>query len=96
MRRTPAGPSASYAGRIVARVKPNIVFTEEPPNNNAAEVEVRLSPNGTIVGRKLIQSSGNKAWDEAVLKAIDKTAVLPRDEDGRVPPVLEISFRPKD
>jgi len=41
-------------------------------------------------------SSGNKAWDEAVLKAIDKTATLPRDEDGRVPSVLEISFRPKD
>ena len=33
---------------------------------------------------------------QAVLKAIDKTATLPRDEDGRVPPVLEISFRPKD
>ena len=91
-----SGPSASYAGRIRARIKPNITFTEDVAGNPKAEVEVRTSPDGTIISRKLMSSSGNKAWDEAVLKAIDKTATLPRDEDGRVPPVLEISFRPKD
>jgi colicin import membrane protein len=91
-----SGPSASYAGRIRARIKPNITFTEDVAGNPKAEVEVRTSPDGTILSRKLLSSSGNKAWDEAVLKAIDKTAALPRDEDGRVPPVLEISFRPKD
>ena len=91
-----SGPSASYAGRIRARIKPNITFTEDVAGNPKAEVEVRTSPDGTILSRKLLSSSGNKAWDEAVLKAIDKTATLPRDEDGRVPPVLEISFRHKD
>ena len=91
-----SGPSASYAGRIRARIKPNITFTEDIAGNPKAEVEVRTSPDGTILSRKLLSSSGNKSWDEAVLKAIDKTASLPRDEDGRVPPVLEISFRPKD
>ncbi len=91
-----SGPSASYAGRIRARINPNITFTEDVAGNPKAEVEVRTSPDGTILSRKLLSSSGNKAWDEAVLKAIDKTATLPRDEDGRVPPVLEISFRPKD
>jgi colicin import membrane protein len=91
-----SGPSASYAGRIIARIKPNITFTEDVAGNPKAEVEVRTSPDGTIISRKLLSSSGNKAWDEAVLKAIDKTATLPRDEDGRVPPILVISFRPKD
>jgi colicin import membrane protein len=91
-----SGPSASYAGRIRARIKPNITFTEDVAGNPRAEVEVRTSPDGTILSRKLLSSSGSKAWDDAVLKAIDKTATLPRDEDGRVPPVLEISFRPKD
>jgi colicin import membrane protein len=90
------GPSASYGGRIRARIKPNIVFTEELVGNPSATVEVRTAPDGTIVGRKLLKPSGDKAWDEAVLKAIDKTEVLPRDTDGRVPPVLEISFKPKD
>lgn len=91
-----SGPSASYAGRIRARIKPNIVFTKDIAGNPTAEVEVRTSPDGTIVGRKLLKSSGVDAWDDAVLQAIDKTEVLPRDIDGRVPPLLEISFRPKD
>jgi colicin import membrane protein len=90
-----AGPSDSYGGRVRARVKPNIVFTDDVPGNPVAEVEVRTSPDGTIIARKIIKSSGVKAWDEAVLKAIDKTEVLPRDTDGRVPPALIIEFRPK-
>lgn len=91
-----AGPSASYAGRIRARIKPNIVFTDDIVGNPTADVEVRTAPDGTIIARKLLKSSGDKAWDEAVLKAIDKTEVLPRDTDGRVPPVLEISFKARD
>jgi colicin import membrane protein len=91
-----AGPSASYAGRIVARVKPNIVLTDEVPGNPVAKVEVRCAPDGTIVGRRLVKSSGNKDWDEAVLRAIDRTEVLPRDTDGRVPSSIEIDFRPRE
>ncbi len=90
-----AGPSSSYQGRIQARIYPNIVFTEDISGNPTALVEVRAAPDGTITGRKLLKSSGVPAWDEAVLKAIDKTEVLPRDVDGRVPPLLEIGFRPK-
>jgi colicin import membrane protein len=91
-----AGPSSSYSGRIRSRIKPNIVFTEDIAGNPTAVVEVRTSPDGTIIGRTLLKKSGVPAWDESVLKAIDKTEVLPRDSDGRVPPSLEISFRPKD
>jgi len=91
-----SGPSASYAGRIRARVKPNIVFTEDIVGNPTTEVEVRAAPDGTIVGRKITKSSGNQAWDEAVTRAIDKTAVLPRDIDGSMPSSLLLVFRPKD
>ena len=41
-------------------------------------------------------SSGATAWDETVLRAIDKTEVLPKDIDGRVPPTIIITFRPND
>ena len=91
-----SGPSASYAGRIRARIKPNIVFGEDTAGNPEAEVEVRVAPDGTIVARKLLKSSGVKAWDEAVLRAIDKTETLPRDIDGQIPPSMWIKFRPKD
>ena len=91
-----AGPSASYAGRIKARILPNIVFPDSVDGNPQATVEVKAGPDGTIIGRRLLKSSGVPAWDEAVLRAIDKTEVLPRDTDGRVPPSLEINFRPRD
>ena len=91
-----SGPSGSYAGRVSARIKPNIVFTEDVAGNPVAEVDVRLAPNGSILSRKLTQSSGIKSWDEAVLKAIDKTEKLPPDTNGTVPSILTIGFRPKD
>lgn len=91
-----SGPSPGYAGRIRARIKPNIVFTADIAGNPTATVEVRVSPDGTIISRTLLKSSGIAAWDEAVLKAVDKTEVLPRDVDGQVPSSMEISFRPKD
>ncbi|MCG3190337.1 MAG: hypothetical protein LKCHEGNO_03045 [Burkholderiaceae bacterium] len=91
-----SGPSASYAGRIIARVKPNIVLTDEVPGNPTATVEVRCAPDGTIMSRRLVRSSGNKEWDEAVLRAIDRTGELPRDIDGRVPSSIVIDFRPRD
>jgi colicin import membrane protein len=90
------GPSDSYGGRVKARVKPNIVFADAIDGNPVAEVEVRCAPDGTIVSRKLVKASGVKAWDEAVLRAIDKTEILPRDVDGRVPTPITIVFSPRD
>ncbi len=91
-----SGPSASYAGRLVARIKPNITYPGDVVGNPRAEVEVRVGADGSIQSRRIVQSSGNKAWDEAVLRAIDKTEVLPRDTNGRVPPVIVLGFRPLD
>ena len=92
-----SGPSASYGGRIIARVKPNIVFNPDDVSGNpVAEVEVRTAPDGKIMSRKLIKSSGNKAWDEAVIKALDKTDTLPRDTDGTIPTMMVLGFKPRD
>jgi colicin import membrane protein len=91
-----AGPSATYAGRIKARILPNIVFSDDVSGNPLATVEVKAAPDGTIIGRRLLKSSGVPAWDEAVLRAIDKTEVLPRDTDGRVPSSFEIAFRVRE
>lgn len=91
-----SGPSASYAGLLVARIRPNIVFTELLSGNPVATVEVRTLPDGTVLGSKLLKSSGVAAWDTAVLRAIERTGRLPRDDNGRVPPTLILDFRPRD
>ena len=55
-------PSDSYLGRLRARVKPNITFSDAQKQsidgNPTAEVEVFCSPSGQIIGMKLTQSSG--------------------------------------
>ena len=91
-----AGPSGSYGGKVAAKVRPNIVYPDALSDNPRTEVEVRASPDGTIVGTRVTKSSGNKAWDDAVVRALQKTETLPRDVDGRVPSSLVIGFRPQD
>jgi colicin import membrane protein len=91
-----SGPSPGYAGLIKALLKRNTTYTETVTGNPAAEVEVRTSPDGTIISRKLVKSSGIKSWDDAVLNAIDKTEVLPRDVDGRVPSPMIIVHSPNN
>lgn len=92
-----AGPSSGYAGRIAAAVRPNITFPEADTvsGNPAAEFEVKLAPDGTIVGVRLTKSSGLPSWDEAAERGLHKTDKLPRDTDGRIFPSLIVSLRPK-
>ena len=91
-----SGPSGSYGGKVAAKVKPNIVYPDALDGNPRAVVEVQAAPDGTITRTRLKESSGNKSWDDAVLRALQKTETLPRDVDGRVPATLEIGFRPRD
>lgn len=91
-----SGPSKSWAGRVQARVRPNIVFSDNVSGNPQAEVEVRLGPGGLIIGKpRLVHSSGVPSWDEAVVRALEKTESLPADTDGRYPSPVTITFRPK-
>ena len=91
-----SGPSASYGGRIKARIRPNIIYSDSAAGNPVAEVEVRAAPDGRIIASKLLKPSGDAEWDKAVLRAIDKTEMLPRDVDGRVPSLLVITVQPRE
>lgn len=89
-------PSSSYAGKLRAAIRPHIVYFDNPAGNPQAEVEVLASPTGTILSAKLLKSSGNTEWDNAVLRAVEKAQTLPKDENGRVWSPIVITFRPKD
>jgi colicin import membrane protein len=91
-----SGPSASYAGRIVAYVRPNIHYdNSQVVGNPVASVELRMAPDGRILSRRLIRSSGIASYDDAVLRAVDSTERLPTDVNG-VPSAITIDFKPKD
>lgn len=87
-----SGPSAGYAGRLRAYLKPKLVYTGRNIGSTPAVVRVRVAPDGTIMSRELIKSSGQADWDQAVLDAIDRAGIVPRDIDNRVPPVIDIPW----
>ena len=86
-------PSKSYAG-LLRRAIGEIYYAGNA--NPTAVVEVRALPSGTVIGRKLIKSSGDRQWDEAVERALERLGTLPKDTNGQVPGTVEIAIRPKD
>ncbi|MDO9401872.1 MAG: cell envelope integrity protein TolA [Polaromonas sp.] len=93
-----SSPSASYKGRLAALFKRNISFAnaEDIQGNPKAVVQVKVSSTGIIMSAKLSKSSGVPAWDEAVLRAVEKTERIPLDENGKVVPDFPVEFGPRD
>lgn len=91
-----AALSKSYGAKVAAAIKRNLIFPDALSGNPEAVVSVRCSPTGRILSRRMVQPSGAPAWDDAVLRAIDRTETLPLNDDGTVPSSIEIAFRPRD
>ena len=85
-----AAPSSSYAGKIAQLIKDNTKFTDPNSGRPSVVVLVRTSPQGKIDLKesKIISTSGNQAFDEAVLRGIQKMEFVPKDTDGRIPEML--------
>jgi colicin import membrane protein len=91
---------AGYGQRIAVRIKSHTVFNvpDGLADNPPVEYAIDLLPDGSLRGvpRKL-KSSNIPGFDEAVLRAIDKSQPFPRDEKtGNVPSRITVSHRPKD
>lgn len=93
-----SGPSASYAARLAALFKSRIFY----PNAAAIEgnpkvtVQVLVGPSGMILNARITQSSGVPGWDEAAKAAVEKTARIPPDENGKFVSSFPVNFGPKD
>lgn len=96
-----AGPkvSSSYGQMIGKRIKEATILpsTTEIAGNPAVEYVIDLLPDGSVREVRLKTTSGIRAFDEAVRRAIDRAAPFPPDPaTGKVPPSLVISHRPRD
>jgi len=86
---------ADYQARIRAKVRGNIVLPRNIEGNPEAVFDVVQLPTGEVLSAKLRKSSGNKAYDEAVERAILKSSPLPKPEQADVfARELELKFRP--
>ncbi|MBI3371632.1 MAG: TonB C-terminal domain-containing protein [Betaproteobacteria bacterium] len=86
-----------YAGRIRGKIRGNIVTPPDVKGNPEAIFDVIQLPTGEVLSVKLRKSSGHRAYDEAVERAILKSSPLPRpDKPELFMRTLELRFRPLD
>jgi len=82
--------------RIQAKVRGNVILPELTGNPEAIFDVVQL-PTGEIIDVQLRRSSGVRAYDDAVQRAILKSSPLPRPERSEVfQRTLALKFRPRD
>ena len=91
-----SAPSAGWAGRVKAHIKPLIIYPDDAAANPTITVQLVLGPDGRINGTKVLKASADPDWDRAVLRAIETAETLPRDVDGRVPPVIVLVLYPRE
>lgn len=86
-----------YIHRIQAKVKGNVTLPPDLAGNPEAIFDVVQLPTGEIIDAVLRKSSGVRAYDEAVQRAIRKSSPLPRpDRPELFQRTLTLKFRPQD
>lgn len=86
-----------YIRRIQAKIKGNVVVPPDIAGNPEAIFEVVQLPTGEIIDVQLRKSSGARAYDEAVQRAIIKASPLPRPDSADLfRRNLTLKFRPLD
>jgi colicin import membrane protein len=88
---------ADWTDRIRAKVRSNVIEPPDLPGNAECVFEVTLLPTYEVLDVKLRKSSGVRAYDDAVQRAILKSSPLPRPDRADVfQRVLELRVRPRD
>jgi colicin import membrane protein len=70
-----------YTGKIAAKIRSYIVKPPDVADDARAEFLVTLLPGGGVLSARLVKSSGNAAYDDAVERAIIKSQPLPLPAD---------------
>ena len=92
-----ARADAAYIGKLKGKIKSNIVLPPDISGNPEAIFDVVQLPTGEVMSARLRKSSGHKAYDAAVERAILKASPLPKpDRPEQFQRNLEITFRPQD
>lgn len=85
----------SYVNKIKNKVRSNVVLPADIMGNPEAIFDVVQLPSGDVLTARLRKSSGNRAYDEALERAILKSSPLPKpDRPEQFERDLQLKFRP--
>ncbi len=88
---------ADYIARIRSKVRGNVVYAQEIVGRPEAIFEITQLPSGEVMRVQLRKSSGSRALDDAIERAIQKSSPLPKPDDPEIfDRTLILQVRPND
>jgi colicin import membrane protein len=93
----PGAPDAGYIDKIRTKIRSKLVLPLDIKGNPEAIFDVVQLPTGQVLDEsvKLVKSSGNKLYDEAVERAIKNSSPLPKpDRPEHFQRELRLKFKP--
>lgn len=92
-----AKADATYKAKLRDKIKSNVVVPPDIPGNPEAIFDVVQLPTGEIMSVTLRKSSGHKAYDDAVERAIRKSSPLPKpDRAEQFQRSFDVKFKPQE
>ena len=85
---------SKYKGLIRSQITRNWIFPASYQKGMKCKILVRLIPSGDVVSVRVIQSSGNSAFDRSVEMAVNKASPLPvpKSSSGLFDHFREVEF----
>jgi colicin import membrane protein len=92
---TGGGNYSGYGAKIRACVQPGVSFPTPPQSgsNPTVQYRVQLKSDGTVSGVKLLKTSGNSNFDQAVERGISRCTPFPKPDTGSYPSYIDVDYR---
>lgn len=89
------GNYSGYGAKIRACVQPGVSFPTPPQSgsNPTVQYRVQLKSDGTVSGVKLLKTSGNSNFDQAVERGISRCTPFPKPDSGSYPSYIDVDYR---
>jgi colicin import membrane protein len=89
------GNYSGYGAKVRACIQPGVSFPTPPQSgsNPTAQYRVQLKSDGTVSGVKLLKTSGNSNFDQAVERGINRCTPFPKPDSGSYPSYIDVDYR---
>ena len=86
-----------YRDNVIRVLTPLIIWSGDKNSSIKVSIKLSLAPDGTILSKEVIKSSGDITWDKAVMNALDILGKMPKDESGKIPnSQINLTYTPRD
>jgi TonB family protein len=89
----PEASSETFAAKVERRVRANIVWGGQAAHLKTT-ISVQCASDGKLLSARIYRSSGNPRWDAVALSAVQHSAPMPPDVDGKTPKNFRVTVQP--